>query len=1286
MLTQLITETLLGALTGYVTNHTAIRSLFQPGGVIEQTREEFAREAGRLLEEQVLTQAVLQQQLQLPEVQQKLAQALEAFLQRELPQALQQQKLSALPDSAERAAFLKELAIQFLQQEREQILLLLKKHLPLQQLLTEAQCQRLMKQLEQTLLTTLQQEQFAEQFWRSWRAEKGSADLEQLGFGPLCKTVIDNAAFISSQWPAWIQEQYAAELEQLLLQTIQQLQLRPVLLELDQYMADAVLGQYLRCDGQELCDGILAALKSSEGEAFLAFAAQQLVQALETVTAPASQVIPTAWLETLTPLLQQQMPSLLEEVLNWLEANRQSVEAMLESAVEEVAAEAGGMKGMLLLQLKDSLLQQILQQTDLGTLLEPYFLNGQTSQQTAAALLEHIGSALQEQSLGELVQRWNKKGQLQKILQLLLAENLQRVLEQSGVELAEQLLHWKPGSLRLVQYQPVIEQWLADFLLRWLDKVDAAALLRGQRQQVLGLTVNQLLDMEEQQAAVWLQKLVQQGCRHLAETLPQTPAKDLYGALYDGLEHLVEQRGQQLLQQLADRYTGEQVLALAQPWLFQKQPQILAAVTELGLSAMQGRLSKLAEGQIQQLSEEEMLKLVEDFMGRELQPLNYLGAGMGAVAGATVGTALSIAVPAAAIANPAMLVSVLAGKSAVFGAVGYGTNCAAVKGLFWPYEPVGGIDMLQGVIPKQKERFAHSMGQLVERYVINADVLEQLLRQSQPQWMTYGATLTGDRQRMGALAAEVAAYRKSMAQALQTWLEQQGAAGCKRGLERLGGMPLAFLCGSPLEEGQLERLLLPVLQQWAVQQLQAEIPLSKIVSFQQLWQGLQGWLRKQPLPDLVSLCQAALHSDGSFQQMLSAQQNQALQRHIQSCAEGWLAQENHSTELADWLAGLLEEQRFKQWLAQHGDGLIAQNLSSLFRLVEQTLLSMLQERQEAITAAVQQVILNRLGLMQQMGYSMLGGDEIVAQIVNRLLSQKLPIFLSVKRKELQALCLQCWQQQIFPALLQLPIRQQQVQAMLQSLLAQPVLHRSAGRIAAQAVEKATALPLETWGHWLKLDTLLERIQMQLGFHWQMHGAAALDCWQPLAEKVYQQKLGPLTLRQLTDGFSGKLPLEQLWQCEGLHQLLRGLQLRLQENISITRLQQWLDWPQAAAVLEQGWASLLADGRFQQWLGYESELLVLQLTAQWERLLPEDSRTALLQPMIQAAFAVAEEYGVQLLAAMDLSRLAERQLIAMDSAHLETVVRGFASQYLVHIENRGWLGAAFALPGMLLYLL
>ena len=203
------------------------------------------------------------------------------------------------------------------------------------------------------------------------------------------------------------------------------------------------------------------------------------------------------------------------------------------------------------------------------------------------------------------------------------------------------------------------------------------------------------------------------------------------------------------------------------------------------------------------------------------------------------------------------------------------------------------------------------MGQLVERYVINADVLEQLLRQSQPQWMTYGATLTGDRQRMGALAAEVAAYRKSMAQALQTWLEQQGAAGCKGDWNGWAACRWLFCAAVRWRKANWSGCFCPYCSNGPCSSYRRKFRYRKSFLFSSFGRGLQGWLRKQPLPDLVSLCQAALHSDGSFQQMLSAQQNQALQRHIQSCAEGWLAQENHSTELADWLAGLLEEQRFK---------------------------------------------------------------------------------------------------------------------------------------------------------------------------------------------------------------------------------------------------------------------------------------------------------------------------------------------------------------------------------------
>ena len=202
----------------------------------------------------------------------------------------------------------------------------------------------------------------------------------------------------------------------------------------------------------------------------------------------------------------------------------------------------------------------------------------------------------------------------------------------------------------------------------------------------------------------------------------------------------------------------------------------------------------------------------------------------------------------------------------------------------------------------------------------------------------------------------------------------------------------------------------------------------------------------------------------------------------------------------------------------------------------------------------------------------------------------------------------------------------------------------------------------------------------------MHGAEAVEGWRPFVQKFYAQQLSACTLRSLTRGLQGNLPLAQCVTFAGMDNLLAAFQLRLQENIAITRPEQWLDWSQLAGILQQNAESLLRDERFQQWFCYEGEWIVIQLTTRWEELLPLSLRQAVMEPVVTAVFATAERYGTGLLAAMQLSTLTETQLIAMDNAHLEQVVWGFGSQYLVHIENRGWLGALFALPGMLLYLL
>ena len=1287
MLAQMLTETVLGALTGYVTNNTAIRSLFQPGGVVEKTRDDFAREAGNLLEDQVLTRAVLAQQLQLPEVQEQLAQALDGFMQRELPQALAGMKLADLPDSEISVVFLQQLMMQFVQQERAAILSLLKKHLQWDALLTEEQCNKLCAQLEALLLDTVQQQNLAVQFWQGWQEEKGALTLQQLGLGALCSTVIENLAQQSSQWPAILQQQYGAELEQLLLQTMRKLQLRPVLLELDQQMEQYTLQQYLHCDAEELNNLLVQLLTSEQGQIFLAELAEQLLTALAAVDMPVAQVLPAGLLEQLTPVLQREMPLLLEQLFEWLQQNKQSVNAMLESAVDEIAEEAGGMKGMLLQQLKDSVLQQFLQQSDLASLLQQYVQTEQTSQQAAALLMAQVGSALQEKTLGELVQQLNKAGRLQQLLQRLLTENLQRFLEQSGSGLLQNLLNWKPGSLQLAQRQQQVEELLAHGLLQYIGQMDVAALLRQQSGALQQLTVNQFLHPSGEQLTAGLNQVIRQSCQQLSQALPQVTADTLLQPLYDGLERQLQQQGSQWLQQMADNYTLQDGWQLIQPALAQQQEQLVQALLNIALNGMQGRLSKLAENQIQQLSNEEMLKLVEDFMGQELQPLNYLGAGMGAIAGVTVGTALATALPATVAANPALLLSVLAGKSAVFGAVGYGTNCAAVKGLFWPYEPLGGVEMIQGVIPKQKHRFARSMGHMVDTYVINETILQELLRQNQPQWRKLAAQLAADKGLMNRGAAMVTAQREIMVEKALQWLQANGTVQTKQTLDKLGGMPLAFL-----NAGGQSGLNLPypaVLQQlesWLNNQLRQDIPLQKLVSDEQIWQWLRSWAVAQSMPDLAALVRQFLHSDKPMGELLTAEQRRQLQDNVAQRAEQWMMQPAHRDGLAAQLSAVFTPQRLKQWLESSSGNWLEQNLSSLFALAEQAMLQLVQNKQEELTRAVQNTILDRLGLMQQMGYTMMGGNDIVASIVDRVLHQKLPIFLSVKSHELQALFTQCWQQRLFPAILQMPLEQQQVQGTLLTLLEQPVLHQAAGAGLRRVLDLLLAAPISGWGRLVNVDGLLERMQIQLGFQWQMHGVEAVDIWQPFAQKFYTQQLSTCTLRNLTKGLQGGLPLAQLIPYAGMDDLLAAFQLRLQENVAITRPEQWLDWPQLAGVLQQDVESLLQDDKFQQWFRYEGQWIVIQLTTNWEQLLPVTLRQSVIEPVVTAAFATAEQCGTGLLSAMKLSELTEVQLIAMDNAHLEDVVWGFGSQYLVHIENRGWLGALFALPGMLLYLL
>jgi len=1293
MLTQLITETLLGALTGYVTNDTAIRSLFKPDGVIEKTRDDFAREAGRLLESQVLTPAVLEHQLMLPEVQDELSQALFTFLHKELPEAFDSLTLQDLPECDNMVQYVQQILLRFAASEREVLLHDLKKYFLIEDVLTQAQCVKLADTLEQLLLDTFVQEHFAERIWQNWMNDKGSFTPENLELASLCRTIAGNLAQYSSNWTAELVLQYGDAMKTAALESVRQLHLEAVLLEMDKQMEGYTLRQYLNGTTEELTDALNRLLHSAQGAQLIDCAVSEVLRALESVDTPIQNLIPSELLDDAVPLLQQELPAILETVLDWVWQNKQSVQHMLEETVDEIAAEAGGMKGMILQQLKDTLLGELLQFSDTYRLLLDVLSNDDVTDYTIDHLMHKLTVLLTENTVGQLVAQLNQNGRLQLMVRQFIYENLERYLNHADPQYLEQLLERKPGSLHLVQHKEQVEQILVQGLLFAAERLDISNMIEKGGETLVDKPISQLLPIGTAAFTSYLQRLVHDACAYAAGTLPQIEADTVYGALYDTLVWWLEHHGKAAMTDACAQVSVASLIQLTVQQLDGHSEQLIEFVSKTGLQVIQGKLSVLAEEQIQSLSSAEMLELVEDFMGRELQPLNYLGAGMGAAAGATVGMALSTAIPAISMANPDLAASVLAGKAAVFGAVGYTTNCAAVKGLFWPYEPVAGIRTIQGVVPKQKERFAGSMGRLVDRYVINDEILQQqivLLKQDLQEQHVVEA-LASNEQLFARLFAELAMERRRIAEPVCETLIAYGSSMHKEEVAALGEEALSFLKNViPIKTEDELLQVYHLLSVWLTDMLQKDIPLDALIDAETLWNVVETFVPDITLPDFSGMVQNLLNS-GHTPETLLGEQYSSIKDVLQYYLTSYITQQKGQAQLAAGIAEILDSEKLYRWLSDNGDLWVKDNITMLFHWVESIILELVQSRQEKLAAAVEQELLNRMGLMMQMGYSMMNGGAIVAAIVDRLVNQKLPIFLSVKRKELEMLLGDIWEQRLSPAVMHLASKYLLADTTafthtaLRTLLAQPTLQHCVVNISMYGLQIAAESPINCWGNYLNVNDLLARPQMQLGFQWKTHSKEILACWQQPMQSFCADKLHSLTLAKLCDGYHETLPIVQIFDGRGLNDTILALVTALEDTLSMTTLNDWLHWDALCATLTDDLAALLAQEHVQDWLYHEAELLVLALAEKPEQMLPASCRTVLLDKATAALFATAGDHGTALLGKMQLSALAEAQLKQMDSAHLELVVRGFAEHYLVHIQNRGWLGAVFALPGMLLYL-
>ncbi len=143
--------------------------------------------------------------------------------------------------------------------------------------------------------------------------------------------------------------------------------------------------------------------------------------------------------------------------------------------------------------------------------------------------------------------------------------------------------------------------------------------------------------------------------------------------------------------------------------------------------------------------------------------------------------------------------------------------------------------------------------------------------------------------------------------------------------------------------------------------------------------------------------------------------------------------------------------------------------------------------------------------------------------------------------------------------------------------------------------------------------------------------------------------------------------------------LSGVMMRVAEE----PLEYWLDWPVFEAALTEQLEGILTSVDFQDWWWQISAELLEDAPRLWEEVLPGPLKEQLTGWVVQAFLASLRQEGSAVLREMNLAQVTSVQVQAMDAQQLERLVHGFAQPYFKHIQNMGWLGAGFAIPGILL---
>lgn len=1052
-----------GALTGYITNDVALKMLFREygigklkfGGVIIKTRKNLEKDLSQLIEKEIINHNTLKSQFHKPALREAISKTVITFFNDIIFKNTKNDQIGELPGFKQTVDNICAFLQKYLEEHLYKTFVKLSKNIVVSDIVSSEQALNLAQSIAKQILTVVKEKRIAETIVTDLYTNYRDMSLIDIVGDKITDTIINNLNELLNDIFDEMRYKNDREIHTLVSKLYRDLDFDTFVESMENYLGDKKLSYFISEDSlNRLYELFVDYLKNPNSNESIEVFCEGLLVALKKVDKPIIELFSGDLRLEIEKFLETQLPGIIDRLIEIIQKHKDEIEELIESSIDQTIYDQQTIRRLILQAIRFFLIENFTQKYDIiNKIVE--MLRGIDIEDLSMTISQQVIDLLHKQSISTIINELEANNiltakliasQVHRVLNFLCERYLSKDIEHSDF-LEKRIndlikLNLKPFvnnlTVTVITKQILYNEEILKFIkerisqsLRSIANMPISTFILATRVNDYAARFqegiyNQLLKNETEIVDIIYKNLETYFLKHnVSEILKKEQAKAfksevIVDVIVRSLRNLIEDYRHYHIHDLFKQINSIDNLS-------ENIVNAILNYLDNGLSnILEGNIARVIENNIKSFSNEEVLELMQEFMGKELKPLTILGAIMGGIVGIFLGYYQAFVLGHNTLFNWNQIKFILP-NMAIYALVGYLTNVIAIYFIFRPYKPVFGLKWFQGVIPKQIPVLARAMGNVISNNLLSDTSINNMIQKNEKplkeaffkniqkdDYKVLKTYLSEQSNKVTRLATlYIIRYLRDNNHMLASKLTDEVMGLNLQNVEtQIFSELMADLfadkvnhsvdyitnfIANKLKSGKTIKELSDDLQINTV-----ENKINNLIEVE-LGKFIERFNTTNYLVELISSNQAFIDKliSQKLNTVLSENAKVGLENFLYGLISRYLFDREKQRSLSNYIineitAILNNNDSIDELFGGRFIELVNYNMETILERINVAVVKWLYDNRDEITESVTKRVIDQLSVVQQVGYKAINGDKLIRETVYRIIEHRLPNFISDK--------------------------------------------------------------------------------------------------------------------------------------------------------------------------------------------------------------------------------------------------------------------------------------------------